>query len=57
MLLERINHDMPRIQNDMFKDVDRERKMEEKKWRIRFYAKQVRLADRRNMKLRENDKR
>ena len=30
MLLEKINHDILRIQIDMFKDADRERKMEEK---------------------------
>ena len=30
MLLGRINHDMPKIQNDMLKDVDRKRKTEEK---------------------------
>ena len=31
MLLEKINHDMPRIQKNMLKDADRERKMKEKK--------------------------
>jgi hypothetical protein len=30
VLLERVKHDMPRIQNDMLKDANRERKMEEK---------------------------
>ena len=30
MLLEMINHEMPRIKNDMLKDADRERKIEEK---------------------------
>ena len=30
IFLEKINHDMSKIQNDIFKDADRERKMEEK---------------------------
>ena len=30
MLLESLNHDMQRSWNDMLKDVDRERKMEDK---------------------------
>ena len=30
MLLESLNHDMQRISNDILKDIDRERKMEDK---------------------------
>ena len=34
------------IQNDMLKYANKERKMEEEKWKIRLYAKRVRLEDR-----------
>ena len=36
---------MQMIQNHMLKDANRERKMKEKKWRIRLCAKRVRLED------------
>ena len=36
---------MQRIQNNMLKDSNKERKMKEKKWKIRLYAKRVRLED------------
>ena len=38
-------------------NANRERNMEEKKWKIRIYAKRVRLEDRKNRKMRKKDRR